>query len=230
MITLLILQLLVFSFISWLLIKWVIRVSKRMSWIPSINKWIVIIYFGILLLSVFVHVLLPENEGKIITDSEIQQLQKENDAFEIAFRDGEAKKLDSKFLVDEWARELGGYTLNINTTHLNSIRPKVYVEWIDSKESEIEAKLYQTNINLYGINIDDKVPKIKIEWEDEQLIIKSPPSQDLNYYIFSNSFPILGILDFESAHNRIGAHGNTYIYLKVPKHINVVDETGLQFY
>ena len=223
------LSLLLLSFILWLLVRWIMKVSKQMSWNHRINKWIVLIYFGVLLLSAIVYEFLPENGEKVVTEDELQLLIEENEAFETALRNEEVSKLDSKFLVEEWTKELEGNKLALISSNSEQfgVRPMVYVEWIDSKDQYVEGKVYQTNITMKGINMNGKVPIMNVDLEDDRLVIGEQMEQELKFYRFSNE---LAIAEINSSDYEKDARGYTYIYLKVPKHIELVDEMGLQLY
>ena len=110
----------------------------------------------------------------------------------------------------------------------NPYSTKVIVEWIDSNAQKIEGKVYRSHINVYGLVIEDWVPLHEIEWTGNQIVIHEPSEQQITFELFSNELFTLNqsLLDEEIRMVR----GQTYIHLKVPKHIEIVDPLGLQIY
>ncbi|TQR21444.1 hypothetical protein [Psychrobacillus vulpis] len=215
-------------FIAWLIFRVAKSVSKRINWNQRLNKWTISTYVGILLLAVIVYEFIPANGDEVIDKKEYQALSHENNLFEKAFGNNEESKFDSKFLVEEWMEELEGDTLEIISQGSTFPTAKLNIEWTDSKEQFVEVKMFQTNILMNGVNVTGKIPLSTIEWEKDQLVITAPKAGELRYYRFSNELFALSIGD-DIIQNR-GIFGDTYIYLKVPKHINVIDKNGLQFY
>lgn len=213
-------------FLMWLIFRATRSVTSRIKWSQRLYKWVICSYVGILLIAVVVYTFLPSTGDKVITETEYEDFIKENDAFESAFGNAEGNKLDQKFLLESSSHELKGNTLEV-VLHGSSY-PKLNIEWTDSKEQTVEVEVYQTNVSTYGINLKGKIPLSTINWEGNQLVITEPPQQELNYYQFSDGLVALSFLEDARQYNLIG--GIMYLYLKVPKHMNVIDESGLQFY
>lgn len=218
-----------------LLFSWFIRVgmknlSKRIVLTKRFAKGIILSYISVLFLAVVVYELMPANEEEIFTKSDLEKLDNENQVFDEAFRKNEVSKLHKNFLVEEWTHEVEGDTFYIVNSNSDYPTAKVYVEWTDSKEQLVEGKVYRTNLFIYGLNMKEKIPFSKFKWEEDQLIIEEPTEQEYKYYRFSNNLTILTINDVFPSNETVRVQGETYLYLTVPKHMNVVDEMGLQLY
>ncbi|MEI4770141.1 hypothetical protein WAX74_10880 [Psychrobacillus sp. FJAT-51614] len=218
-----------------LLFSWFIRIgmknlSKRIILTKGLAKGIILSYISVLFLAVVVYEFLPDNSEEVITLNELEKLENENQVFDEAFRKNEVSKLKNDFLVEEWTHEVEGDTLHVVTSNSDYLTAKVYVEWTDSKEQQVEGKVYRTNIFIYGMNMKDRIPFSKVKWEENQLIIEEPTKQEFKYYRFSNNLALFTINDILPSIESGRVQGETYVYLKVPKHINVVDEMGLQLY
>ncbi|KQL35211.1 hypothetical protein [Psychrobacillus sp. FJAT-21963] len=218
-----------------LLFSWFIRVgmknlSKRIVLTKRLAKGIILSYVSVLLFAVILYELMPANEEEIFTKSDLEKLENENQVFDEAFRKNEVSKLHKDFLVEEWTHEIEGDTFHIVSSNPDYLPAKVFVEWTDSKEKRIEGKMYRTNLFINGMNMKDRIPFSKVKWEGDQLIIEMPTEQEFKYYRFSNNLAILTNNDVFPSNETVIVHGETYLYLTVPKHMNVVDEMGLQLY
>lgn len=216
--------------ITWLILRTVKKATKRVSTNQRLNKAVIIVYAGLLLLAPIVYAFLPDDGEEMITQKEYQQLENENRAFNQAFGNKEASKLDTKFLVEEWTQELEGDTFSIVSPGSDWPRVRMFVEWTDTKERLVEGKMYRTNLYMYGLNLKDKVPLLKMQWEGNELLIEEPSIKEINFYGFSNQLVSLSGILPRHEYGSLSMQGATYIYLKVPKHMNVVDEMGFLLY
>lgn len=194
-----------------------------------LNKTIIAIYVGILITCVVVYEILPKEPMlERLSIEELKQLQVENESFEETLLKQEESKLSQKFLKEEWSHELSGNTLTLEYIGNDPYSTKVIVEWIDSTDQKIEGKVYRSNLNVYGLDIEDRIPLHKVEWTGNQLVIHEPSEQELAFDQFSNELFSLNhsLIDEEIRMVR----GFTYIHIKVPKHIEIVDSLGLQLY
>ncbi|QUG43166.1 hypothetical protein KD050_08015 [Psychrobacillus sp. INOP01] len=194
-----------------------------------LNKMIIAIYVGILITSVVVYEVLPKEPMlERLSLGELKQLQTENKSFEATLLKQEENKLSQKFLKDEWSHELSGNTLSLGYIGNDPYSTRVVVEWIDSTDQTIEGKEYRSHINVYGIEIEDRIPLHEVGWNGNQLVIHEPSEQQLTFEQFSNDLNLLP-QKVETEEIRM-VRGQTYIHLKVPKHIEIVDPLGLQIY
>ncbi|WP_419960039.1 hypothetical protein [Psychrobacillus sp. BM2] len=209
----------------------VLYLTKKVKYKGNLrlNKIIITVYVGILIASGVVYELLPkENMLEKLSVEELVQLQTENNSFQKSLLKLEENKLNQKFLKEEWSHELRGNTLTLEYKGNDPYSTKVVVEWIDSTDLKVEGIEYRTHINVYGLKIEDRIPLNELDWNGDQLVIHEPHGQELNLELFSNELYSLkqSLLDEEIRMVR----GFTYIHLKVPKHIEIVDPLGLQIY
>ncbi|QFG00492.1 hypothetical protein PB01_17720 [Psychrobacillus glaciei] len=203
--------------------------SKRIILTGRFNKRLISSYVIILLLATVVYGFIPATGYRVVSSKDYQGFKEENEVFEQAFRNNEEGKLDSKFLVEEWTQQLEDDTLEIIFRGSYKLNLKVHVEWTDSKEQLVEGKVYRTNIIRYELNMTDKIPMSTIQWEDNHLVITEPQNKEVTFYSFSNELGLLSKEMYLSDYELSWLGGDMYIYLKVPKHMNVIDKDGLQF-
>lgn len=209
----------------------VLYLTKKVKYKGNLrlNKIIITVYVGILIASGVVYELLPkETMLEKLSVEELVQLQTENNSFQKSLLKLEENKFNQKFLKEEWSHELSGNTLSLEYKGNDPYSTKVVVEWIDSTDLKVEGIEYRTHINVYGLKIEDRIPLNELDWNGDQLVIHEPSEQELNLELFSTELYSLkqSLLDEEIRMVR----GFTYIHLKVPKHIEIVDPLGLQMY
>lgn len=209
----------------------VLYLTKKVKYKGNLrlNKIIITVYVGILIASGVVYELLPkETMLEKLSVEELVQLQTENNSFQKSLLKLEENKFNQKFLKEEWSHELSGNTLSLEYKGNDPYSTKVVVEWIDSTDLKVEGIEYRTHINVFGLKIEDRIPLNELDWNGDQLVIQEPSEQELNLELFSNELYSLkqSLLDEEIRMVR----GFTYIHLKVPKHIEIVDPLGLQIY
>ena len=117
------------------------------------NKWVLCIYVGVLLLAAVVYELISANGEDVVAPKEYTMFKNENIIFQEAFENNVESKLDPKFLVEEWIEELEGDTLEIISIGSNFPTERLNIEWTDSKEQLVEAKVYKTHSYMEGINL-----------------------------------------------------------------------------
>lgn len=193
-----------------------------------INKMIIVIYTGILITSGVVYELLPkESISEQLSVVELKQLQTENSVFEETLLKHEEDKMSRRFLKEQWSHVLSGNTLSLEYIGNDLYSTRVVVEWIDSDNQIIDGKVYRSHINVYGLEMEGRIPLHKVKWNGNQLIIHEPSEQQLRFEQFSNEFYLFQQPDEEEIRM---VRGLTYIHLKVPKQIEIVDPLGLQMY
>lgn len=194
-----------------------------------INKFIIIIYFSLLIACGVIYEIAPkESMVEKISGEELIQLQTENNSFQKSLLKLEENKLNQKFLKEEWSHEINGNTLSLEYKGNEIYSTGVVVEWMDSTDQIIEGKVYRSHINVYGLNLDQKIPLHNVEWTGDQLVIHESSAQELTFDQFSNRLYSLNQILYGEEIRMV--RGQTYIHLKVPKHIEVVDSLGLQMY
>ena len=205
--------------------------TKKIKYKGSLclNKIIIIGYLTILIACGVVYEILPkETVEQQLSEEKLIQLQTENNSFQRSLLKQEENKLNQKFLKEEWSHKVSGDTLSLEYIGNEPYSTKVVVEWIDSTAQEIEGKVYRSHINVYGLVIEDRIPLHEVEWTEDQLVIHEPVAQEINFDQFSNKlYSFNQSLSYEEISM---VNGYTYIHLKVPKHMEIVDPLGLQMY
>lgn len=225
-----ILPLIVLLFLIWIFLRLGRNVTKQINWTKRLSKWILYVYVGMLLLAIVIYEIIPTNGDELVSPKEYTIFKNENKIFQESFENNEESKFDSKFLVEEWTQELEGDTLEIISKGSQFPIERLNIDWIDSKEQLVEVKMYKTHSYMDGINVGEEIPLSTVEINDKQIILTAPSPKELTYYLFSNELSVLSIVNSLDIWEQRRVIGHTYIYLKVPKHINVIDKDGLQFY
>lgn len=209
----------------------VLYLTKKIKYKGSLrlNKIIITTYFSILVVCGVAYEIIPkEPMVERLSGEELIQLQTENNSFQRSLLKQEENKLNQKFLKEEWSHELSGNTLSLEYIGNEPYSTQVFVEWIDSTDLKIEGIEYRSHVNVYGLKMEDWIPLHEVEWNGNQLVIHEPSAQQLTFELFSNRLYSLNQTLFDEEIRMV--RGQTYIHLKVPKHIEIVDPLGLQIY
>ncbi len=200
----------------------IFRAFKRM---PTLNmrgsKGFIFLYVLLLIGSVIIFVLLPSKGETVLSEKEVEALYEENMELENAFQEGKVENLDH-MLVDTLSYDVVGEKL-ILTSSLG-IRAKVWVEWIDSETSVVEGNVYRANYVFNGIKAGPS--HLQINWDGEVLSLSNEleAKREIHYLKADLSSD-----EFISDYHQYYFWDTIYIHLKVPKHLDVIDESGLQF-
>ncbi|WP_277587012.1 hypothetical protein [Psychrobacillus antarcticus] len=194
-----------------------------------LNKITTITYFSLLIACGVIYEIIPkEPTVDKLSNEQLVQLQTENNSFQKSLLKLEENKLNQKFLKEEWSHEINGNTLSLEYKGNEIYSTRVFVEWMETTDQIIEGKVYRSNLNVYGLNLDQKVPLHRVEWTGNQLVIHEPSVQELSFDRFSNRLYSFNQVLYDEEIRMV--RGQTYIHLKVPKHIEIVDPLGLQMY
>ena len=135
-------------------------------------------------MAVVVYEFIPANGDEVVAPKEYTIFKNENEIFQQAFENNEESKFDPKFLVEEWTQELEGDTLEIISKGSKFPTERLNIEWTDSKEQLVEAKMYKTNSYMDGINLGEEIPLSTVEINDNQIILTAPPPERANILSF----------------------------------------------
>jgi len=204
-----------------ILSSFIFRSFRRMPALNrNVSKGFILFYLSVLGVAVITFIALPGKGETILSEKEVETLYEENMELESAFQKGEIKNLDH-MIVDTFSYEETSDQVILNSDLV--VQTKVWIEWIDSDASVIEGTVYQSHYVNEGINENLNIPQIN--WNGEVLSIKNERQVEKDIHYLKAA---LYINEFINRDKRY-FHNTIYIHLKVPKHMELIDESGLQF-
>lgn len=78
------------------------------------------------------------------------------------------------------------------------------------------------------MDLSDEVKPLEIKWSQDTLTIMKPEFIDLNFAMFKKEFPITQFVEEDGLdpHSSGGFMRHPILYLKVPKDLEIVDQTN----
>ncbi|MEK4423707.1 hypothetical protein [Solibacillus sp. FSL K6-1523] len=209
------------------LIIGVVKLASRVRiWTPKRTSWVILIYFMFGIIS-FIGILIMPN--KTMNPLSEQQLQ-------IAL--AEEKKVDELYWADKFDQIPADYFVFANsyegtaedieiTLGENVYNTRVAVTWNDSKSKEIVATYYESPLIFNRMDISKEMQPPVIEFRDNHFYI-SEVEKRIEIYSVRAKVEMLdpknmGFMPGEDLDDFIG---NRILHLNVPKHFNIIDNSG----
>ncbi|MGE7021829.1 hypothetical protein [Solibacillus cecembensis] len=200
--------------------------SKVRIWTPKRTSWVMIIYFMLGVISFIGILIMPDKTMKVLSE---QQLK-------VAL--AEEKKLDELYWADKFDQIPADYFVFANsyegtaedieiTLADNSYNTRVAVTWNDSKSNNIVATYYEMPIIYNRIDISKDLEPPTIEFKDNHFYI-SEVEKKVEFYTIQAKLEMLepinmGYMQYGEFDRFIG---NRILHLNVPKHFNIIDNSG----
>ncbi|WP_397536789.1 hypothetical protein [Rummeliibacillus pycnus] len=219
--------------------------KKYMRGNQKFSKIFILIYSCVLLLSPIVYFLLPNKQDlKVLSKAEQQTEVQKHETFAKDLIQGKLAKY-SKYHLEDWLFEVKGDKLGLKLLDENGPYPyvRVVVEWIQSDSQQVSAYLYRAPFIQYGLDLTNKIQQPTVTWKsNHSLFIQNPKPIKLNNKIITDkivAFPFGQSLfenenlDYSSeweAEHEIDLNTSYFLYLKVPKHMDIIDENNMRIY
>ena len=200
----------------------IFRTVKRLPRLSmNVSKGFILLYVFVLIGPVLIFVALPNKGETALSEQQIEVLYQENMKLEKAFQEKSIKNIDH-MLVDSFTYEvLGKEVTLVSDMHTQT---RVWIDWVDSQASVVEGTVYRTNYVYDNIKVEPN--SVQINWNEDVLSIKHERKVERNIHLIK---PALAIEELVNNEDKRYFSDTIYIHLKVPKHLEVIDESGLQF-
>ncbi|BDH59982.1 hypothetical protein MTP04_01120 [Lysinibacillus sp. PLM2] len=172
-------------------------------------------------------------EPQRIPKAEMQSILQEQDEFWETINSNKIE-LNEEYVVKEWSYELPTNQLTISPIYTDIYGVSVVVERRDDPTSnEIYAKTYITPHIIDGFDLTEHISIDRFEFVENELRIKQETEIQFDYYKLSPNMKILEqfshiILEDDDIYNH--ATGSTILFLNVPEHVKIIDESGYILY
>lgn len=199
-------------------------------WTVTMNQWIVLGYLALGLISIGVLNFTTTKEGRL-------SVEKSTEIFEDAtalwntLLDGETNAHYEGYLQKEWQIALTSDQLRVISHVATDISAGVLVERREDPDSNIiYAKTYVVPYQYRGFDFTERVSLEYFEYENNKLFVNQVSHQEIK---FNQIYPGMLMLDqFTGNETDDGQYysgfstGRTILFLNVPSHVNIVDESG----
>jgi len=197
--------------------------AKRKFVTLKVTHWLLIIYVGVLLLS-----MIAANIMKNQTPISVERFSKEEilrnyGEFTEALNNGEIEQLKANHLLKLSSFEYDQPMLDVLSTGIGAVT--IYVERKDIDDGTIEAYAFQSGLYINGLDFSEKMvpPNFSLYSNKFEVII---PHENIDVSIIKNEFTVTqffgGGVMFEGLDQ-----GDYVVYLQVPKSLKVSSDTGM---
>lgn len=229
-------------------ILFVLKLAKKyIRCNQKFSKICIILYCCILLLSPIVYFLLP-NQQELKTLSKDEQ-QRKFQVHETLAKDLIRGKIEKHktYHVKDWTFNVKGNEVDLkllnNAENESNSFVRVFVEWTKSDSQKISASLYRLPYVENNLDLSQNIHEPKIIWKDSRtLSIQNPKPFKIHARIITDKLSILPIQNSMFAYENINLPSewemdhdidlstSYFLYLKVPNHMDIVDQDNLRIY
>ncbi|MEK4227987.1 hypothetical protein [Solibacillus sp. FSL H8-0538] len=211
--------------------------SRFKIWTPKRVFTFIGVYIGVGVISFIGLAIMSDNHTKILSEEKVRQVQEEYVEMQTFVENNDLEKINPDYLKKQRSYVLPTNELTVYIDE-KSYSTKVYVTWRDDPESnEILADSYLFPHIVSGIDVSSEVPLIGSTFDDSALYVKED-GIELKYYSLYSKIQILDnyyenhYINIwpKSSSNFNSLVGQQMLHLNVPKHINIIDNSGLISY
>jgi hypothetical protein len=139
---------------------------------------------------------------------------------------GKFNEINPKMLKAEWDAEYDDKQLNLAVQNGDNFNVFVVVERKEINDEKIEVKFYKSTSSADSY----KINPIGIELSGDTLFLIKPEPVKVNFSQFENPFTINQFTgDKWFQHDTNFVHGQNVIYLQIPKNLQLVDKSDINF-
>lgn len=192
--------------------------AKTKYFTVKITHWLLIIYTGVLLLSLGVFIFIQP-------DQHVAEVADEEEWFDIGGAIHSGKKIDSKYLLDKTSFDYTENTLYMASSYME-YGSVIYVERKNEDDGKIDVHMYGNGLNVEGIDLSEKIIKPSIRLKDETLSIVYPEYQEINVALVKNEFTINQF----TGDSKMGmgySQESPILYIKIPHNLGVKENADM---
>lgn len=188
----------------------------------KIAHWLILIY-AFVLLTASVVVPFMSKELTQLDARERQDSEKMFSEITGKLENGQAEKLDPRYILAEHSFDAEGQSLKI-TSYLES-SPTIYVKRKNVSDGKIEAVIFQHPFIIDGADFSEVLEPYELTFEDNLLTIRSK-QQSLRLSVMHSPFPVRQITNVSMMHHS-SSRGEQLIYLQLPSGLELEDDENL---
>ena len=210
-----------------LVFKGIRLVSLRIKiWTPKRIYVFVGIYLVVGIVLMLALPYLPNAKKQVLSEQEIQNKLDEAEHLEQLVQQKRFAEIDASYLKKEWTMKLPTDELTL-TTNLERPATQVVVTWRDDPNSnDIFANYYEFPFIFSGIDITDKIVAPEMTLDGSNLSIVEKREVKVTYHRIQPNIETLENYSNEKKYHSY-LMGQQMLHLNVPKHINIIDNSGM---
>lgn len=206
-------------------------VSSRIKiWTPKRIYVFVGIYIVVGIILMFALPYLPNAKKQVLSEQEVQIKLEEAEHLEQLVQQKRFAEIDASYLKKDWTMTLPTDELTL-TTNLERPATQVVVTWRDDPNSnDIFGNYYEFPFIFSGLDITDKNVAPEMTLDGSTLSIVEKREVKVTYHRIQPTITTLEnyyrmYVNDDSYHSYL--MGQKMLHLNVPKHINIIDNSGM---
>lgn len=201
-------------------------ISKRNFFTVKITHWMLLIYVGVLLISIIVTPLMAKNhhaQQKHLIEREIEQ---NKHLFYEQLRLGKLSAIDDHHLLKYSSFEYDRPTLTLQYTGVEI--PQIFIERKATNNPMIETYSMISGLYIDGIDFSHQLGPHKFDLFEDTLTIYSSEKDIIEIAMIKNEFPITQFLGGGIFSQTIQLD-EPIIYLVIPQDLEIINGSDLSF-
>ena len=200
-------------------------------WTPKRIFLLLGCYIGLGLISCVGIAFMSDNsKAKQLTEAEIQQHLDESASFEQSILKGQLPEIPSDYKTEQIYNVTSG-ELIVELAE-NTYATRVYLTYRDDPQSnDVIVSYYKFPYILSGLDVTNEITPLKFSYDNSTLKVWEP-SSELEYYTIDPQIKFIQEYQDGSGISITYNHliGNNMLHLNVPKHINIIENSGVISY
>lgn len=191
-------------------------------------------YIGLGLISCLGVALLSDNsKAKQLTEAEIQQHMDESVSFEQSILKGQLPEIPAEYKTEQIYNVTSG-ELVVELAE-NTYATRVYLTYRDDPQSnDVIVSYYKFPYILSGLDVTNEITPLKFSYDNSTLKVWEP-SSELEYDTIDPQIKFIKFIQEYQDGSGISITynhliGNNMLHLNVPKHINIIENSGVISY
>ncbi|MBU8879951.1 hypothetical protein BGM26_13280 [Bacillus sp. FJAT-29790] len=198
--------------------------SRRKFVTVKITHWLLMIYVGVLLISMVAAPFMTE--GVLISREKVQEKDIDtvsNDLYN-SLSEGKLDEIDRKYLLSENSFDYQNPTLKVFSHYDYGLQ--VFVERKTSDDGKIEAYYYTGNLIINGMDFSDKLEPSRFQMNGNTFTIWPPEETHIKISMIKKEFTITQFNGEPGIGNMV-SHAPSIAYLRIPKNLELIDESDI---
>lgn len=205
--------------------------SRIKVWTPKRIFLLLGSYISLGLISCLGVALMSDNsKSKLLTEAEIQQNLDESASFEQSILKGQLPEIPSDYKTEQRYNVTSG-ELVVELAE-NTYATRIYLTYRDDPQSnDVIVSYYKFPYIFSGLDVTNEISPLKFSYDNSTLKVWEP-SSELEYYKIDPQIKIIQEYQNKSGISITYNHliGNNMLHLNVPKHINIIENSGVISY
>lgn len=204
----------------------IIKIASRVRiWTPKRTSWVILIYFLLGAISLIGILIMQDKTTKVLSEQQLKVALAEEQRIDELYGADKFDQIPADYFVFENSYEGTAEDIEI-TLGGNVYNTRVSVTWNDSKSNQIVATYYETPIIFERMDISNKMQPPTIEFKNNHFYITEEEMQ-LDFTSIQANIEMLEPIDFDQMSYSFNRFiGNRILHLNVPKHFNIIDNSG----